>query len=94
QAGITGWVANYRVNVSGRWIKVDLALPRLRIAVEVKGWVFHSLADRARADDRRVTDLGIAGWVVIPVGWLELVADPAGVVARVQAAITSRTQAR
>ncbi len=94
QAGITGWVPNYRVSVGGRWIKVDLALPRLRIAVEVKGWVFHSLADRARADDRRVADLGIAGWVVIPVGWLELVTDPAGVVARVQAAIASRTQAR
>jgi very-short-patch-repair endonuclease len=90
RAGITGWVANHRVSVGGRWIKVDLALPRWRIAVEVKGWMFHSLADRARGDDRRIADLGIAGWIVIPVGWLELTTDPTAVVARVQAAIASR----
>ena len=88
--GITGWVSNHPVAVRGGTIKVDLALPGLKIAVEVKGWQFHSKSDRGMSDDRRVTDLGIAGWIVIPVGWLELVTDPAGVVARVRAAIAAR----
>jgi very-short-patch-repair endonuclease len=91
EAGITGWVANHPVRVlGGSTLKVDLALPRLRIAVEVKGWVFHSESDRATNDDQRVSDLGIAGWIVIPVGWLQLKTDPTGVVARVQAAIDAR----
>ena len=67
-AGITGWVSNHPVAVRGRTIKVDLALPGLRIAVEVKGWQFHSKSDRSMSDDQQVGDLGIAGWIVIPVG--------------------------
>jgi very-short-patch-repair endonuclease len=90
-AGITGWSANLRVQVrGGRTIKVDLALPALRIAVEIKGWQFHAASDRAQKDDTRVTDLQLAGWLVIPVGWLELQTDPEGVVAKVMAAIAAR----
>ena len=89
-AGITGWVSNHPVTVRSGTILIDLALPGLRIAVEVKGWQFHSKSDRSMGDDRRVSDLGTAGWIVIPVGWLELVTDPAGVVARVRAAIAAR----
>ena len=48
-AGITGWTANLPVRVrGGRTIKVDLALKRHKIAVEVKGWLFHSRSDRAK----------------------------------------------
>ena len=91
EAGITGWTANHPVQVrGGRTIKVDLALKRYTIAVEVKGWLFHSKSDRAKADDDRITDLQLAGWFVIPVGWLELMTDPAGVVAKVRAAIAAR----
>ncbi len=90
EAGLTGWVSNYSVTVAGRELKVDLALRHLLIAVEIKGWTFHSMIDRAMSDDQRVADLGIAGWIVIPVGWLELVTNPDGVVARVRAAIAAR----
>ena len=91
EAGITGWTANHPVRVrGGRTIKVDLALKRYKIAVEVKGWLFHSKHDRAKGDDDRITDLQLAGWFVIPVGWLELMTDPAGVIAKVHAAIAAR----
>lgn len=66
------------------------ALKRYKIAVEVKGWLFHSKHDRAKGDDDRITDLQLAGWFVVPVGWLELMTDPAGVVAKVRAAIAAR----
>jgi very-short-patch-repair endonuclease len=91
KAGITGWTPNHSVVVrGGRTIKVDLALKRLTIAIEVKGWIFHSKADRAKGDDDRITDLQLAGWFVIPVGWLELMSDPEGFVAKVRAAIDAR----
>jgi very-short-patch-repair endonuclease len=92
EAGVTGWTPNHSVTVrGGRTIKVDLALKRLRIAIEVKGWIFHSKSDRAKGDDDRVTDLQLAGWFVIPVGWLELMSDPEGFVAKVLAAVAART---
>jgi len=91
EAGITGWTPNHAVTVrGGRTIKVDLALKRLQIAIEVKGWIFHSKSDRAKGDDDRITDLQLAGWFVIPVGWLELMSDPGGFVAKVVAAIEAR----
>lgn len=90
EAGITGWEANHRTDSRSGSIKVDLRLRRYRIVVEVKGWVFHSKSDRAMSDDKRVSDLSIAGWIVIPVGYLELVSNPAEVVARVRAAIAAR----
>lgn len=92
EAGITGWTSNHSVTVrGGRTIKIDLALKQLKIAVEVKGWLFHSKTDRARGDDDRITDLQLAGWFVIPIGWLELMSDPEGVVAKVVAAIEARS---
>lgn len=92
-AGITGWTANLPVQVrGGRTIKTDLTLERYKIAVEVKGWMFHSKSDRAKGDDDRITDLQLAGWFVIPVGWLELRTDPAGLIAKLRAAIEARSK--
>ena len=93
EAGITGWKANHAVTVGGRRIKVDLALVHLKIAVEIKGWAFHRLPDRGRTDDKRITDLQNAGWMVLPFGWYDLVSDPAAVVAAVLAAIDLRSRA-
>ena len=88
--GIEGWVTNHRVVVGGIEIKIDLALPRLRVAVEVKGWMFHSSTDRGASDDARVTALQLAGWVVIPVGWLALNCNPELFIAQVRTAVDMR----
>jgi hypothetical protein len=89
-AGLSGWVSNYEVTLGGRERKLDLALTRLRIGIEVKGWVFHSLTDRAASDDRRVVDMQLSDWIVIPIGWLALNTDPQGLVSQVRAAIAFR----
>lgn len=89
-AGITGWTPNHPVAVQGRILKVDLALVHLKIAVEIKGWAFHAAPDRAAADDARISDLQLAGWIVLPFGWHELMASPESVVAAVRAAISLR----
>jgi very-short-patch-repair endonuclease len=90
-SGLRGWQSNYRVVVGGRKLKLDLALPRLRIAIEVKGWMFHSTSDRGASDDWRLTALQLAGWVVIPVGWLTLNRDPDQFIRQVREAVESRS---
>jgi hypothetical protein len=91
EAGITGWTPNYPIALhDGRTVKVDLALVKLKIAVEIKGWAHHAAPDRALADDRRITDLQLAGWIVLPFGWYELTNNPERVVAVVLAAIAER----
>ena len=89
-ADITGWSPNHEVTVKGRTLKIDLALVSLKIAVEIKGWTFHSAPDRAAADDARISDLQLAGWIVLPFGWYELMAHPEAVVAKVREAIALR----
>lgn len=91
--GLSGWVSNYRVTVGGRDLKVDLALPALRIAIEVKGWMFHSATDRGASDDSRLTALQLAGWLVIPVGWLSMNRDPERFIAQVRTAVELRRAA-
>jgi len=89
-AGITGWVSNYELTVRGGCIKVDLALVKYRIGIEVKGWVFHSAGDRAASDDRRVVSLQLTDWIIIPVGWLTLMTEPDDVIAQVRESIALR----
>jgi very-short-patch-repair endonuclease len=92
-AGLHGWVANHPVTIKGRQLKIDLALRRLRIAIEVKGWMFHSASDRGSSDDARVTDLQLAGWLVIPVSWLTLHLQPEAFIAQVREAVAMRSAA-
>jgi very-short-patch-repair endonuclease len=89
--GITGWVGNHVVPVGDHKVKVDLALKHLRIAVEVKGWMFHSAGDRGASDDSRVTDLQLAGWLVIPVSWLTMHKDPETSLEQARTAVRIRT---
>lgn len=91
--GLGGWVCNYPVAVDGRDLKVDLALPALRIGVDVKGWMFHSATDRGASDDARLTALQLAGWIVIPVGWLSLNRDPDKLITQVRTAVELRRAA-
>ena len=90
-AGLHGWVSNHEVTIKGRQLKIDLALRRLRIAIEVKGWMFHSAGDRGASDDARVTDLQLAGWLVIPVSWLALHLQPEAFIAQVREAVALRS---
>jgi len=89
-AGLSGWVGNHRITLRGRPRKLDLANRRLRIGIEVKGWMFHSAGDRAASDDDRVVDMQLSDWIVIPVGWLKLSAEPEKFLAQVHAAVAFR----
>ncbi|HEX5018258.1 MAG TPA: hypothetical protein VFX15_11825 [Actinomycetes bacterium] len=89
-AGLTDWVSNYPVTLGGTSMKLDLANLRLRIGIEVKGWIFHSKSDRAASDDDRVVAMQLGSWIVIPVGWLTLNAHPQKFLDQVKACIEAR----
>jgi hypothetical protein len=94
EAGMPGWVSNHPVTIGGVERKVDLANKRLRIAIEVKGWVFHSKVDRAMSDDSRVVNLQLSSWIVIPVGWLAINTAPHEFLDQVRRAIAFRERGR
>lgn len=65
EAGIDGWKANHRVELNGRWVYLDIALLRERIAVELDGWQYHrSFASFVR-DRERDVQLTLRGWTVL-----------------------------
>jgi len=90
RAGITGLVSNLPVTTSGGFhYRLDLALPRLRIAIEYQGG-YHFVAEQAERDMTRRSRLAADGWIVIEVHRGDL-DDPAELVQRVLAAIATRS---
>jgi hypothetical protein len=88
-AGMSGWCANYEVFDSAGLIGlVDLAFPRLRLAIELDGRAWHSAGDRFQRDRTRQNRLVNAGWTVLRFTWEDVTERPAEVVASIRAALT------
>lgn len=71
-AGVTGWQVGYRVG----GYEVDVALPGMKLAIEVDGWAWHSDVERFRHDRRRQNALVLAGWTVLRFTWHDLTQQP------------------
>ncbi len=65
RARLRGWQTNYRVRLDQATYFIDIAFPRLRIAIEIDGFEFHS--SRAAFENDRAKDsrLVAAGWIVL-----------------------------
>lgn len=63
--GIDGWVTNLRVQLDGRVAFLDIAFPRLRLAVELDGWEHHRSHQAFIADRERDVQLQLRGWRVL-----------------------------
>jgi very-short-patch-repair endonuclease len=61
-AGLPEPVQQYRVQISDRWRRVDLAYPQLQLAIEVDGWTHHGPRSAFDADRARENELEIIGW--------------------------------
>lgn len=85
-AGITGWVANYRL----AGYKVDVAFPDMKVAIEADGWAFHSGPDEFEGDRVRQNQIVLLGWTVLRFTWLDLITTPDRVVAEIRRAISAR----
>jgi very-short-patch-repair endonuclease len=61
--------------LDGRY-RIDLAWPRLRLAVEVDGFAWHRSSSDLDHEAERRTDLVLAGWEVIAFTWKQVVREP------------------
>jgi very-short-patch-repair endonuclease len=93
-AGITGWHANYPVQLRTRSAVIDVAFPELKVAVEVDGFAYHSDVERFRDDRVRQNALVTAGWLVLRFTWYDLVQTPDAVLDEIRDALASRTHSR
>jgi very-short-patch-repair endonuclease len=85
EAGIKGWRTNYPVG----GYKVDVAFPKLRVAIEVDGWAFHSDPEAFAIDRKRQNAISLLGWQVLRFTWLDLTEYPQRVIAEIRRAIGS-----
>lgn len=72
--------------------EIDLALPELRIAIELDGSV-HRTRDVFERDRPRQNRIALEGWTILRFTWATFVADPQRIVAEVRAAIALRRRA-
>ena len=88
-SGIRGWKANYQLWRDGQLIAVlDVAIPHLKVAIEVDGMAYHVDVERFQRDRTRQNALVDLGWTVLRFTWADLTDRPgyvAGAVRRLAA---------
>jgi very-short-patch-repair endonuclease len=78
----------------GRFVgRVDFAIVKPKIVVEVDGWGHHSSPRDVDADNRREHKLIALGWIVLRFSWWRIKNEPAQVAAEILAAVSARLAA-
>lgn len=79
-AGIRGWRANAPIHLGGQDYFLDIAFERIRLAIEIDGYEFHSGREVFEADRRRQNSLQEREWTVLRFTYRMLTEDPSYVV--------------
>jgi very-short-patch-repair endonuclease len=82
-----------RANARVRGFEADLLWPDERLVAEVDGFAFHASRRAFERDRARDAALAAAGYTVVRVTWRQLDEAPHAVVARLAAALATRTAA-
>nr|NLI49450.1 DUF559 domain-containing protein [Propionibacterium sp.] len=90
RARIAGWHTNHPVRLPGGWVRLDIAFPRLQLALEIDGYAFHSGRAEFEADRTRDVALALAGWAVHRFTAARVFGHPDAFVAEVQALLAQR----
>ncbi|AQP46421.1 hypothetical protein BW730_01440 [Tessaracoccus aquimaris] len=64
-AGIDGWRTNYHVRAEGKSYRIDIALPDIKLGLELDGATFHDTDAAFHTDRRRDRALARGGWQII-----------------------------
>lgn len=81
------------VRVQGRKLRLDVAYPAERVAIEADGYRWHGDVARWQGDLARRNLLTAAGWSVLHFTWRDLDRDPAGVADQIRRCLaTSRNR--
>jgi very-short-patch-repair endonuclease len=76
--GMPRFVQQHPVRLPWATVRLDAAVPELKVAVELDGAAFHGSADARERDTRRDAALAARGWVVLRFSYRRLVTDPEG----------------
>jgi Arc/MetJ family transcription regulator len=67
EGGLPAPVRQHEVTVRGATFRLDLAYPEWLVAVEFDGWAWHRSRRSFDHDRARLTELSLAGWLVVTV---------------------------
>lgn len=85
ELGLWGWEEDFVGAVPGRKFELDLALPEVRLGVEVDGWQYHGQHKASFLRDRdKDYLLSLQGWLVVRVQAGLIVSDPHEAISRVR----------
>ena len=76
--GMPRFVQQHRVQLPWTTVRLDAAVPDLKVAVELDGAAFHGSAEARERDTRRDAALAARGWVVLRFSYRRLTTDPEG----------------
>ena len=63
--GLPAPVQQHRVRLGGRTLRLDLAYPPARVAIELLGWEFHGSRSAFDGDRARANAVRLAGWTLL-----------------------------
>ena len=86
KAGITNWFGNWRVCIGDADWPIDIAMPKLLLAIEIDGFEFHSDRKTFEWDREKADRLVEEGWTVLRVTW-RMLQDTGAFIARVRRAM-------
>ena len=89
--GMPRFVQQHPVALSSGTVRLDAALPELRVAVEMDGMAFHDSPEARERDRRRDVVLAARGWVVLRFSHRRLTTDPEGCRREIVAVCAART---
>jgi hypothetical protein len=85
------WIQQHRVRLGdGRLVRLDVAYPEARVAIELDGAAFHGSRVARERDLRRDTALAALGWVVLRFSFERLMRDPEGCRREIVAVVRGR----
>lgn len=87
---IAGWRTNHPILLPLGWVLLDIAFPRLRLALEIDGYEFHSSRAAFEADRARDVALALAGWAVHRFTAARVFGHPDAFLEEVQALLAAR----
>lgn len=76
--GMPRFVQQHPVTLPWGTVRLDAALPELKVAVELDGAAYHGSAEARERDTRRDAALAARGWVVLRFSYRRLTSDPEG----------------
>jgi very-short-patch-repair endonuclease len=76
--GMPRFVQQHKVTLPWGTVRLDAAVPELKVAVELDGASFHGSAAARERDIRRDAALAARGWVVLRFSYRRLMRDPEG----------------